>query len=131
MAFVLAGCVPALGPNYPSATGTISGRVVDSAGRSVAGANVMAIYYGPFVQLLPPAPNALVAAQTTTAADGTFRFVTTKHVQEFSARSRDFHLIGELRGVSQTGNLIRIHRPPPLPKPFTLRPGEKPPPPAQ
>jgi hypothetical protein len=116
-ALVLAGCVPTSGPHYERATGTVAGTVVDSAGRPVAGARVTAIYFGSWIQLIPPADNQLVAGQTVTRHDGTFTITTSEQIAILAARSEDFRMVGELKGVKQSGNVIRISRPPPPPSP--------------
>ncbi len=117
LAILLSGCVPTL-VNYQSATGAITGTVVDPGGRPVAGARVTAIYYSPFTSLLPPAPNAMFAGETRTRPDGTFTLTTSDRVQELSVMSsRSGGMRGELRGVEQTENLIRMTPLPPLPPP--------------
>jgi|ERR1700738_697998 len=114
---LLAGCVPAFGPHYPSATGSISGKVIDAAGRPVARANVTAVFFSSWIQLIPPSSNQLVAGQTLTADDGTFTIATPERIQLLAAQSEDFKLWGELKGVKQSGNIIRISRLPALPSP--------------
>jgi hypothetical protein len=116
-AFFLAGCVPTAGPHYESATGTISGRVVDTGGRPVSHARVTAIFFGHWVQLIPPVDNQFVAAETRTAGDGTFTITTRERIQLLAAQSEDFKFWGELHGVKQSGNIIQICRIPPPPPP--------------
>jgi hypothetical protein len=116
-AVVLVGCAPAYGPHYEHVTGTICGKVVDPAGRPVARARVTAVYYGSWVQLIPPADNQLVAGKTLTRNDGTFTMTTSQRIEILAARSEDFKMVGELRGVKQSGNVVQISRPPPPPSP--------------
>jgi hypothetical protein len=111
---VVSGCVPTL-VHYRSATGTVTGKAVDDRGRPVAGAEITASYYAPFISLLPPAPNAMFAGKTVTRADGTFALTTRHRVEQLSAYSPCCR--GDLRGVEQTGNIIRMTPRPPLPPP--------------
>jgi hypothetical protein len=115
--FLLTGCIPTSGPHYESATGTISGEVVDAAGRPVAHARVTAIFFSSWVQLIPPADNQLVAGETRTADDGTFTITTHERIQLLAAQSEDFKFWGELKGVKQSRNIIQISRIPPPPPP--------------
>jgi hypothetical protein len=112
-------------PAHPHVSGTITGRVVDAQGRPIAGAIVRAIYMKPFVVLIPPVDNHFVSAETKTRDDGSFTLIAHR-ADLIDARAPDWRF-GELQQVSQTGNLIVVRKSS-LPKPFTLRPGEKPPP---
>jgi uncharacterized GH25 family protein len=111
-AILLTSCVPVSDPHHEHATGTISGKVVDSTGRPVARAGVTAIYFGP-AQLIPPADNHLVAGEAVTSSDGAFTITTSEHIAILAAHSKDLRMVGELKGVKQSGNIIRISHPPP------------------
>jgi hypothetical protein len=112
---LLTGCVPTSRPHYAHATGAISGKVVDAAGRPVAGAEVWAISYSPWMPIGSTLPFAIVDAQTTTAADGTFTVAARGTIKELSAHTNGLAMSGDVKGVRQTGNVIRVARPRPLP----------------
>jgi hypothetical protein len=76
------------------------------------------VYFSSWVQLIPPADNQLVAGETLTRNDGTFTIVTGQRIEILAARSEDFRMVGELKGVKQSGNVIQISRPT-LPPPHT------------
>jgi len=116
-AFLLTGCIPTVGRHLPYATGNISGTVIDSSGRPVAGATVTAIYVSSWIQVIPPSSNQVVAAQTVTKDDGTFTITATERIEILAAHSDDFKMVGDLNGVKQNGNVIRISRPPRPPSP--------------
>lgn len=108
IAMMSTSCVPLCHAPIPHATGTISGKVINVSNRPVPGAHVMAIYTRGWTTVLPPVPSQFVVAETTTGPDGTFTLTTGKRVDTLSANTQDFKMSGELRGVTKSGNIVRI-----------------------
>lgn len=109
LSLLLIGCVM-LTPSLPhsSATGRISGHVLDNRNRPVAGAEVQAIYTRGWTTFLPPVPNAFIVGVARTDPQGFFQLNAAKRVDELAARTTDFRETGNLTGVRNQGNVIHI-----------------------
>lgn len=107
--FLLSGCIM-LCPSKPhsTATGWISGKVVDETNRPVADAEIKAIYVRGWTIFYPPCPNGFLVGTDHTDSNGCFRLFTAKRVDELSGASPSFKSRGELHGVKSTSNIIYI-----------------------
>jgi hypothetical protein len=110
LVLILPGCI--IPVHYEkhgsSATGEITGSVLDPRGHPAAGVEVQAIYLRGFATVPPPIPDAFVVGSARTDAQGQFRLVTSKRVDELSARTDDFRASGELTSVLPAGNVLRL-----------------------
>lgn len=118
--FVLSGWIM-LCPQqrHSSATGVITGSVLDRDNRPVAGIQVMAVYVRGWTTLCPPGPNAFVAGVAHTDGQGRFRIYTSKRVDELDAGT------GRLLSVKANDNLIHISPLPELPIKLPANRGER------
>src|SRR5262245_54741955 len=102
----LTGCVM-LTPSEPhaSATGRISGYVLDSHDRPVAGAEVWASYMRGWTTFMPPVPNAFIVGIACTDSQGRFQITTSKRVDQLAARAERRGGRGEITNVKNQGNV--------------------------
>jgi len=111
LCFMLSGCI-ILCPSkrHSTATGWITGKVVDSLNHPVRWAMVSAVYVRGWTTFCPPVPNWFVVGTTKTDDHGQFRVFGTKRVDLIDVVSRDSHEEGDLLGVALNQNIVRIRQ---------------------
>jgi len=108
----LSGCVVLnqnASPERQSATGEITGRVVDSKGAGINGAEVDAFCIRNWT--IAPFSNSFLVGSSQTKADGSFKIVTDERVDElvaFDNRTKGAWKEGALEHVAISGNVIHI-----------------------
>jgi hypothetical protein len=109
----LGGCVGVLPPNAvksrPSITGYITGFVVDSKGRPVAGAMVWGIFLQRWTIGYVPPGFEIVNCRTNTDANGRFSFNASEKLDKLYAETRDIKMNGQVDHMTQEGNIIRLY----------------------
>ena len=103
------GCVMLCpSPRHSTASGIITGTVLDSKDRPVAEAEVQAVYLRGWTTFLPPVPNGFVVGVARTDRQGRFRLVTDKRVDQIWVHSERFAMRGELHTIRPWGNVIIV-----------------------
>ena len=98
----------------PGHVGKITGIVVDSKNRPVAGATVEGHYDRGWAITMPPVPNAVTVASAVTGPDGRFELKSAKRIDEISVQGEhDPIMWAELDTIGQSGNVIELRSRPP------------------